>query len=130
VPEELEPVLSEDPALRRWFDGLNYSTRRDIEHWITEVKSPEARQRRADQMAERLLAVMEAEHELPPALRRVFAQDVLAQEGWKHMSQAQRRGQLLAIFYYRSPDARARRIAKVLQGAHEIGRKLKSPTKE
>jgi uncharacterized protein YdeI (YjbR/CyaY-like superfamily) len=123
VPEELEPVLSDDPALRRWFDGLNYSTRHDIEHWITEVKSPDARQRRADQMAERLLAVMEAEQELPPALRLAFAQDVLAQQGWKRMSPAQRRGQLFAIFYYRTPDARARRLAKVIQAAHEIGRK-------
>jgi len=130
VPQELEPVLSEDPALRRWFDGLNYSTRHDIHHWITEVKSPEARQRRADQMAERLLAVMEAEHELPPALRLAFAQDVLAQEGWKRMSPAQRRGQLFAIFYYRSPDARARRVAKVIQAAHELARKIKSPQKE
>ncbi|MGD1096129.1 MAG: YdeI/OmpD-associated family protein [Bryobacteraceae bacterium] len=130
VPEELEPVLSEDPALQRWFDGLNYSTLRDISHWITDVKSPEARQRRADQMAERLLAVMEAEQELPPALRLAFAQDVLAQEGWKRMSPAQRRGQLFAIFYYRTPDARARRLAKVIQAAHELARKLKSPRKE
>jgi uncharacterized protein YdeI (YjbR/CyaY-like superfamily) len=81
-------------------------------------------------MAERLLAVMDAEHELPPALRMAFGQDVLAQQGWKHMSVSQRRGQLFAIFYHRTPETRARRIAKVVQGAHEIGRKLKSPQKE
>jgi uncharacterized protein YdeI (YjbR/CyaY-like superfamily) len=124
VPHELEPVFSEDPELRRWFDGLNHSTRHDIDHWITEVKSEEARQRRADQIAERLIAVKEAEHELPPALRLAFSQDVLAREGWQHMSPLQRRGELFGIFYYRSPEARARRLAKTLQAARDVARRL------
>ncbi len=33
------------------------------------------------------------------------------------MSSSHRRGQLLAIFYYRTPEARDRRIAKVLDEA-------------
>ena len=69
---------------------------------------------------------MEAEHELPPAIRLAFAQDALAQEGWKRMSPIQRRGHLLGIFYYRSPEARARRTAKTVQAAHEVALKFRS----
>jgi len=119
VPQELLRALSEDRALRRWFDGLNHSTRKYIAEWVGEVKSTEARERRANQIAERLLATMEAERELPPVLRLAFARDARAEEGWKRMSQAQRRGHLMAIFYYRDPKSQARRVAKALLDARK-----------
>ena len=118
VPSELERQLAEDCELRRWYDKLNYSTRKDIGHWITEVKSAEARLRRAEQITERLLATMEAERELPPILRVAFARSPRAFEGWKLMSPSHRRSHLFAIFYYRTPDARARRVAKVVEDAY------------
>jgi Domain of unknown function (DUF1905)/Bacteriocin-protection, YdeI or OmpD-Associated len=125
VPAELQCFFKEDAFLRRWFEKLNYSTRSEIGKWIVQVKSPEARVRRAEQMAERLLAVMEAEHELPPALQVAFARDSRALQGWKHMSPSRRRGHLFAIFYYRTPDARERRIQKALEDAAAIAeRKL------
>jgi uncharacterized protein YdeI (YjbR/CyaY-like superfamily) len=117
VPRELHRILDEDRAFRRWFDQLNYSTRKWITDWVTQVKSPEARVRRAEQVAEQLLATMEAELELPPILKLAFARDPRAQEGWKCMSPSHRRGHLLGIFYYRTPDARDRRIAKMLEDA-------------
>jgi hypothetical protein len=117
VPAELKRFLKEDAYLRRWFDNLNYSTRNEIGKWIVQVKSPEARVRRAEQMAERLLAVMEAERDLPPVLQVAFARDPQALEGWKRMSPSHRRAHLFAIFYYRTPEARARRIEKTLQDA-------------
>jgi len=117
VPVELKRFFKEDTYLRRWFEKLNYSIRNEIGKWIMQVKSPEARARRAEQMAERLLATMEAERDLPPALQLAFARDGRALQGWQRMSPSRRRGQLLAIFYYRSPEARARRIDKVLQEA-------------
>jgi uncharacterized protein YdeI (YjbR/CyaY-like superfamily) len=117
VPAELKRYFKEDATLRRWYAQLNYSTRSEIGKWILQVKSPEARIRRADQMAERLLAVMEAEQELPPILRLAFARDPRALEGWNKMSPSHRRGQLFAIFYYRTPEARSRRIEKILQEA-------------
>lgn len=117
VPAELKSFFKEDAHLRRWFDKLNYSTRNEIGKWIVQVKSPEARVRRAEQMAERLLAVMEAEHELPPVLQVAFAHDSRALEGWKRMSPSHRRSHLFGIFYYRTPEARARRIEKTLQDA-------------
>jgi uncharacterized protein YdeI (YjbR/CyaY-like superfamily) len=117
VPAELKRFFQEDAYLRRWFEKLNHSTRSEIGKWIIQVKSPEARIRRAEQMAERLLAVMEAEQELPPVLRLAFARDPRAFEGWKQMSPSYRRGHLFGIFYYRTPEAQARRIEKVLQDA-------------
>lgn len=117
VPPELKRFLKEDTHLRRWFEKLNYSVRNEIGKWIIQVKSPEARVRRAEQMAERLLAVMDAEHELPPVLQVAFAHEPRAFEGWKRMSPSHRRRHLFGIFYYRAPESRARRIEKTLQEA-------------
>jgi uncharacterized protein YdeI (YjbR/CyaY-like superfamily) len=123
TPPELERVLSEDRALRRWYNGLSQYVRWEIGRHISEPKSAEARARRAEQMAERLLATMEGERELPPVLRLAFARYPQALEGWKRMTDAQRRGHLLGIFYYRTPEAQARRVAKVVQEAARFGRK-------
>jgi uncharacterized protein YdeI (YjbR/CyaY-like superfamily) len=117
MPAELKRFLNEDRSLRRWYDALNHSTRNDIAKWIGEPKSAEARVRRAEQIAERLLAVMEAEHELPPILQRAFAHHPRAREGWDDMSVSRRRGHLFGVFYYRTPDAQARRIDKMLDDA-------------
>ncbi len=129
IPDELKRILSEDSSLRRWYDGLNYSTRSDIAKWITEPKSGEARIRRAEQIAERLLAVMEAEQELPPILQLAFAGHPRAREGWDRMSALRRRGHLFGIFYYRTPDARARRIDKMLDDATALAEKLSNKKK-
>ena len=117
VPRELQRILNEERSFRRWFEQLNHSTRKWITDWVTQVKSPEARGRRAEQVAEQLLATMEAERELPPILKLAFARDPRAYTGWQRMSPSHRRGHLLAIFHYRSPDARDRRIAKLLEDA-------------
>ena len=126
VPRELKRALGEDRSLRQWFDKLNYSMRRYITEWIVDVRSAEARTRRAEQIAEHLLATMEAERELPPILQIVFAQNARAREGWERMSPARRRGHLLGIFYYRNPEARARRVDKALQDAVELAEKTAS----
>ena len=73
IPEALQRLLGQDRSLRRRYDALNYSTRNDIAKWIADPKTAEARVRRAEQIAERLLSVMEAERELPPILRVAFA---------------------------------------------------------
>jgi len=68
-------------------------------------------------VAERLLAVIDAEHELPPVLQVAFAHEPRALEGWKRMSPSHRRRHLFGIFYYRTPESRNRRIEKTLQEA-------------
>ena len=123
VPAELKRAFTGDHMLRRWFAGLNYSTRKEIADWITQVKSAEARERRSQQIAERLLATMEAERELPPILQVAFSRNPRARAGWERMSLSRRRMHLFGIFYYRSPEARVRRLAKALQDAEELAEK-------
>ncbi|MBI3475812.1 MAG: DUF1905 domain-containing protein [Acidobacteria bacterium] len=126
IPAELKRILSEDRSVLRWFDQLNYSTRKWVTDWITDVKSSEARVRRSEQVAEQLLSTMEAERELPPMLQLAFARNPRAREGWNQMSDSARRGQLLAIFYYRTPESRARRLAKVIDGAAAVAERKSS----
>jgi uncharacterized protein YdeI (YjbR/CyaY-like superfamily) len=123
IPAELRRVLAEDRAVLRWFERLSYSIRKWIVDWITDVKSADARVRRSEQVAEQLMSTMEAERELPPLLRVAFARNPRALEGWEQMSATRRRGQLLAIFYYRTPESRARRLAKVVEEAAALAEK-------
>ena len=64
--------MEDEAGLREWYDELSESMRREIGKWVMGVKSEEARMRRAQQMAERLLATMEAERELPPVIARAL----------------------------------------------------------
>ena len=116
-PDELKRALAEDRGLRRWFDKLNPSKRSEIVKLVAQPKSSAARSRRAAQMAELLLETMEAERELPPLMKLAFARNARAQQGWQRMSPSRRRGHLLGIFYYRTPEARARRLAKAMEDA-------------
>jgi uncharacterized protein YdeI (YjbR/CyaY-like superfamily) len=125
IPMELNRVLAEDRALRPWFNRLNHSARTDIAKWVSEPKSPETRFRRAEQMGERLLATMDAERDLPPILQVAFSRKPAARAGWERMSAAQRRSHLLAIFYYRTPESRARRIDKMLEVASAIAERAR-----
>lgn len=133
IPPQLQRILNEDRSLRRWFDELSFSMRKWICDWIVLVKNPASRIRRAEQVAEQLLSTMEAELDLPPILKRAFATDPRAYEGWQSMTPRQRRQQLLGIFYYRNPESRDRRIAKMLEEAAartEGKSKTKSPPRE
>jgi uncharacterized protein YdeI (YjbR/CyaY-like superfamily) len=123
IPDELNRLLREDRSLRRWYDKLNPSTRADIAKFVTGPKGAAARIRRAEQIAERLLAVMDAERELPPILQLAFAHHPRAREGWDCMSAARRRGHLFGIFYYRIPEAQGRRIDKMLEDAVALAEK-------
>jgi uncharacterized protein YdeI (YjbR/CyaY-like superfamily) len=126
VPEELHRALSEERSLRRWFDSLNYSARNEICKGIAQAKNASVRLRRAERMAECLLATMEAERELPPAFQIALAQNSLAHEGWHLMSPSRRRGHLFGVFYHQSPGARARRMAKAMEDAVLFARKRKN----
>ncbi len=125
IPTEFQRILKEDRSFRRWFDQLGFSMRKWICDWIVSVKSPEARIRRAEQVAEQLLSTMEAELDLPPILKRAFASDPRAYQGWQSMTPLQRRYHLLSIFYSRIPETRDRRIAKMLEDA--LARSARKP---
>ena len=117
LPAELERELNTDRKLRKWYDALSDSMRREIGKWTGEPKSHESRRKRAEKMAERLMQAMEGEKEAPPVLRAAFLRQPLARKGWEAMTPAQRRGHLLGIFYYETAEARERRAVKAIEEA-------------
>lgn len=119
LPDELGVLLDEEEGLRGWYEGLTEYTRREIGKWVVGVRSDAARMKRAEQMAERLLAVMDAERELPPVVEAAFRGRPKARAGWGRMTETQRRGELMAVFYYQTPEARARRVGKLCEVAEK-----------
>jgi len=114
LPDELAVLLDDEPGLRPLYDSLTEYTRREIGKWITSVKTDVSRMKRAEQMAERLLATMDAEVELPPLIAAAFRRNPKARAAWDRLTQLQRRQQLMAVFYYQTPDARERRVEKII----------------
>jgi uncharacterized protein YdeI (YjbR/CyaY-like superfamily) len=117
LPRELERELNGDRKLRKWFNGIGDSMRREIGKWTDEPKSAESRRKRAEKMAERLMQAMEGEQEPPPVLRAVFQRHPHAEAGWRALTPTQRRNHLLGIFHYETPEARERRAAKAIEDA-------------
>jgi len=115
APKELLRELGESKRLLKFFESLNPSRRNEIAKWICGATNEETRRRRARQIAERLMETMEAERDLPPIMQLAFRQNLKAYEEWERMSQSHRRAHLLAIFYYRTPEARANRLQKCLK---------------
>src|SRR5262249_17930032 len=95
--------------------SLSYSNRREIAKWIAEGKHAETRRRRSEQMAERLMLVIEGERELPPILQVAFQRNPKARVGWERMPRSHRRFHLFGIFGYRNPESQARRLAKAVE---------------
>jgi uncharacterized protein YdeI (YjbR/CyaY-like superfamily) len=119
LPDELKKELNSDRGLRKWFDGLSDSMRREIGKWADEPKSAASRQRRAEKMAERLMQAMEGEQEPPPVLKAIFQRQPRAREAWFALTPAQRRNHLLGIFYYETAEGRERRAAKAVGESRE-----------
>jgi uncharacterized protein YdeI (YjbR/CyaY-like superfamily) len=115
VPPELQKLLKTQKRLTKWYEGLSEPTRWEIAKWIDGVKSAEARQRRTEQIAERLMLTMEGEKELPPVLEVAFRGTPAARKGWEKMTKTQQRSNLMAVFYYQSPEARQKRVRKVVE---------------
>jgi uncharacterized protein YdeI (YjbR/CyaY-like superfamily) len=129
IPAELAKPLKADRGLRRYFDGMNPSMRRDIGRFVSEPKSAETREKRAEQIAERLFLAMEGEHEPPPILRAAFLRQPAARVGWEAMTPIRRRNHLFAIFYYQSAEARERRAGVAVEDALKVARRLQSASR-
>ncbi len=122
APEELVRAMRRAPGLRKWFEKLPPGHRRWIAHNISEPKSAASRQKRAEDMAERLYLTMEGEKEPPPALRAAFQAHPLAQEGWMALTPVKRRNHLFMMYGYRSPAARQKRVQAAVEEAVAKGR--------
>jgi uncharacterized protein YdeI (YjbR/CyaY-like superfamily) len=129
-PAEWLALLKKSRSLEKFYQSLNYSTRREIARWIAGGKQSETRRRRSEQLAERLLMTIDAERELPPLLQTALARHPKAREGWERMPPSHRRAHLMGIFGYRSPESRDRRLAKAIKEMVEYaGRKERTPRK-
>jgi uncharacterized protein YdeI (YjbR/CyaY-like superfamily) len=115
LPTELERELGQSKQLKKLYESFNNSIRREIARWVGLGKQATTRRRRAQQISERLMETMEAEQTLPPLIERSLVQNPLAREGWQLMPPGHRRSHLMGIFYYRNPEARARRLAKAVE---------------
>jgi uncharacterized protein YdeI (YjbR/CyaY-like superfamily) len=122
VPE-LAKLFKTEKKLAKFYEGLSEPIRWEIVKWIDGVKSAEARERRAEQIAERLMLTMEGEKELPPVLQVAFRQFPAARAGWDAMTKVQRRRNLMAVFYYQSPEAREKRVRKVVEDCLRVAGK-------
>lgn len=128
APPELARVLKQHAALKKWYEQLSPSAHADIARLISSPKSPEARLHRAEQLAERMMLAMEGERELPPILQMQFTRYPQARAGWDAMTPVQRRGHLLGIFYYQSPESREKRALKAVDEACKLaGAKVRPP---
>ena len=122
TPPELVKILKEDRPLSKWFARLSYSMQKYIADTISTPKSADARVRRAEQVAEWVMLAMEGERELPPILQVAFRRQPQARAGWEAMTPVKRRGHLMGIFYYKSPDSRQKRADKAVAEALKIAR--------
>jgi uncharacterized protein YdeI (YjbR/CyaY-like superfamily) len=129
IPAELAKALKADRGLRRYYEALNPSTRRDIGRWVGEPKTDETRAKRADQIAERLFLAMEGEKEPPPILRAAFQRQPAARVGWEAMTPIGRRNHLFAIFYYQTAEGRERRVRVALEDALKVVKRLQPASK-
>jgi uncharacterized protein YdeI (YjbR/CyaY-like superfamily) len=120
LPEEYTKLLKTERKLAKWFAEQSPSMQREVGKWLAGVKGPEARQHRAEQMAERLMLAMEGEKVLPPIIEVAFRNRPAARKGWDAMTLTQRRRHLMGVFYYQSPEARQKRVAKVVEDALRI----------
>lgn len=130
LPEEFARILKGERELRKWFEkSLSQSDRSWIGHFIGQAKAAETRERRAEQMAERLMLTMEGELETPPILRMAFQRHPLAEQGWKAMTAVQRRRQLLGIFYSRTPESQEKRVDRMIEEALTVAERVRGKRK-
>jgi uncharacterized protein YdeI (YjbR/CyaY-like superfamily) len=117
MPEELERALRGVAGLRRWYETMTPSRKRDIGKYVGEPKSAASRRKRAEEMAERMALTMDGEKDPPPILRAAFQRQPLAEAAWQALTPAGRRNHLLGIFYYRTADAREKRAQEAIADA-------------
>jgi uncharacterized protein YdeI (YjbR/CyaY-like superfamily) len=116
-PPELAKLLKADRAVKKWFESLNYSTRKYLGDEISSPKSAEVRVRRAEQWVERMMMTMEGEEFPPPILQAAFRRQPLARAGWEALTQNQRRQTLFSLAMCASPEAQAKRVERAIENA-------------
>jgi uncharacterized protein YdeI (YjbR/CyaY-like superfamily) len=123
APEPLQWLLDEEPEIEEFYRTFNYSTRKWIADWILQPKSAEAQNRRAEQIAVRLMQIRDGEEEAPPILQAIFAHNPKARKGWELLPPSRKRGHLFGIFTSQNPETRQRRAEKAVEMMVEYAEK-------
>jgi uncharacterized protein YdeI (YjbR/CyaY-like superfamily) len=121
MPPLLVQAFDGDEELLAWVGTLRESWQREIARHVMEPKSDEAKQRRCDAMAERLLLTMEAESEPPQFLVRRMRGTRNAWAGWERMSLGRRRDFLLTLFAAKSEQARENQVMRLVEACVAMG---------
>jgi uncharacterized protein YdeI (YjbR/CyaY-like superfamily) len=111
----LKKELEEDDDLLTYYNSFSYSMRKYFTDHITESKSKETQKKRVEQLAVILMEMRDGEQNPPPILDAEFARNPKAKKGWERMTPTHRRSHLWGIFYYKTPESRARRMAKAIE---------------
>lgn len=122
-PPELTKLLKADRAVKKWYESLNYSTRKFLADDITSSKSAEVRVRRAEQWVERMMMTMEGEESPPPILQAAFRRQPLVRAGWEALTANQRRQALFSLSMCASPEAQAKRVERAIADAMKAARR-------
>jgi hypothetical protein len=131
LPTELVRALNADRQVRKFFDSMTPSRRREFGKFADQPKSLAARTMRAEKIAEMLMQALEGQHDPPPLLRALFQRHPGSRDAWFALTAAQRRDQLLGIFYYETTEARERRATKAIEAALKAaGRKRRNNADE
>lgn len=123
TPPVLASVLSEEDGLLEYFTALNYSTKKWIVESVLAPKNAEARRRKAEQVAVQVYEMKSGEEFPPPILEAAFVHNPLARAGWEKSSPSAKRGHLWGIFYYKTPEAREKRLGKSIVALVALAKK-------
>jgi uncharacterized protein YdeI (YjbR/CyaY-like superfamily) len=123
TPPELEKLLRQDRSMRKFYGQLSDSMRKAIVDQIEQPKNSDVRASRAELWVERMMLAIEGERVTPPILEAAFHRHPRARDGWKAMTPIQRRGHLMGIFYYQSPESRQKRAQKAIEDALRAAKK-------
>jgi len=123
LPTELVRALNAVREVRKLFDSMTPSRRREFGKFADQPKSLAARTKRAEKIAEMLMHALEGQHDPPPIIRALFPRHPGSRDAWFALTPAQRRNHLLGIFYYETAEARERRATKAIDAALRAARR-------
>ena len=123
LPQGFAKILKSDRALKKFFDAMSASMRKGFSNFISDAKTSETRQKRAEAIAESLMLAMEGQIEPPPILRVAFQRQPDARRGWELMTPTQRKNHLLGIFFSQTVQGRERRAARAIESCIAVARR-------
>ena len=112
---ELTRELRHSKRLQKFFDSLEDYQRAWIIEGILTAKKADTRKRRAQRAAEFLMEVMEAELDLPPALKIALARSPKARRAWEARDLHYRRTSLLRLFERHGLEARRKAVSRLIE---------------